>query len=53
VRAVRIANRETSYIKYVESIVDIDKIYRCCEQEFHLYLCCWLGALSAYGIKEQ
>jgi hypothetical protein len=27
VRAVRMANRETSYIKYVESTVDADKIY--------------------------
>ena len=25
--AVRIANRETSYMKYVESTVDGDKIY--------------------------
>ena len=52
-RAVRIANGETPYIKYVESAVDIDKIYSCCKKKFHLSLCCWLGALSAYGIKEQ
>jgi hypothetical protein len=32
VRAVRIANGETPYIQYVESAVDIDKIYRCCKK---------------------
>ena len=51
-RAVRIANGDT-YIQYVESTVDIDKIYRYGEKEFNLSLCCWLGALSAYGIKKQ
>jgi hypothetical protein len=52
VRAVRLANGDT-YIQYVESTVDLDKIYTYGEIEFNLFLCCWLGALSAYGIKKQ
>ena len=51
-RAVRIANGDT-YIQYVESTVDINMKYRYGEKEFNLSLCCWLGALSVYGIKEQ
>ena len=52
VRAVRIANEETHTYKML-SLLFIIKIYICCEKDFHLSSTCLLGALSAYGKREQ
>jgi hypothetical protein len=48
VRAVRMANRETSY-----SLLLMLTKYICSEKELRSSSCSWLGALSAYVKREQ
>ena len=52
VRSVRMVNGETHIYNMLGSLFIVTN-YICCEKEFLLSSCCWLGALSAYGKIEQ